>query len=140
MKWLHWLHANLVNRAISRGTDFPCSFYSPDLTFLDANIWGMLKEAIFRENPVATIGELRENINVHIKRFYDINYICFEYFRPSIFCLNALFIFCLLLTQHNFFLKKFISIASNPLFINLFGTQTTLELALRMRLHFLQYL
>ena len=37
---------------ISHGTEFPFPSYSPDLMTPDANIWGMLKESVFRSDDL----------------------------------------------------------------------------------------
>ena len=60
---LAMLQENFPGRIISRGTDFPHSSHSPDLTPPDAYLWGMLKESVFNcEDPPRTVPSLREQI------------------------------------------------------------------------------
>lgn len=63
-----FLRETFGNNVISRFTDFSFPSHSPDLTSLDAFVWGMLKLWIFRDNPPSTIQQLKEKITEAIRQ------------------------------------------------------------------------
>jgi hypothetical protein len=63
---LEYLQHLFPDHLVSRRSEFPYPAYSPDLTPLDAFLWGLLKEQCFHDPVPRTIPELKANIEREI--------------------------------------------------------------------------
>ena len=57
-----WLNANYVNRWIGRNGSIHWPATSPDLTVLNFNVWGRMKDIVYTKE-IVNIGKLRGRID-----------------------------------------------------------------------------
>lgn len=70
---LEYLEYLFPNQLISRLSDFPYPPHSPDLSPLDAFLWGCIKENCFRDPVPRTCNELKRNIETVIQSIHPLS-------------------------------------------------------------------